>query len=85
MAVGNGAAVPRAGEETPLLREQSSVNGDDRSEETLTDPRRASSEERADEDDDKANQQVGSGRGLFIILSVWGLIFLQGMVFSMSI
>ena len=70
--------MPRAGEETPLLREQRSVNGDGGSEETLTDPRRASDEERMDEDDDKANQQVGSGRGLLIILSLWGLIFLQG-------
>jgi hypothetical protein len=79
MAVGNGVGVPvpRAGEETPLLREQRSVNSDDASEETLTDSRRASDEERADEDD-KANQQVGSGRGLLIILSLWGLIFLQG-------
>lgn len=29
-------------------------------------------------DSGKANQQVGRIRGLLIILSLWGLIFLQG-------
>jgi hypothetical protein len=82
MAVGNGTAAPRAGEETPLLREQRRADADGESEETLTDPRTTGDEERAEEDDDKANQQVGRGRGLLIILSLWGLIFLQGMLSS---
>jgi hypothetical protein len=29
-------------------------------------------------DENKANQQVGRGRGFLIILSLYGLIFLQG-------
>ena len=78
MAVGNGSAEPVAGEETPLLREQGTPDADTGSEATLTDPRRVTDEERVDDDDDKANQQVGRGRGLLIILSLWGLIFLQG-------
>lgn len=78
MAVGNGALARQAGEETPLLRDQRRGDSDGASEETLTDARRGVDEERGDEDDDKANQQVGRGRGLLIILSLWGLIFLQG-------
>lgn len=83
MAVGNGAAAA-PGEETPLLREQRRYRSDNVSEDTLADPRTTSDEESAEEDADKANQQVGRGRGLLIILSVWGLIFLQGMFFNPS-
>ena len=68
-----------AGEETPLLREQiRGVSGDDRSSETLTDAQRSGDEEEI-EDLDKANQDVGQVRAVLIILSLWGLIFLQGM------
>ena len=63
-------ATPAAGEESPLLRD------DDRSSGTLRDSQQ-DDEELADPD--KANQHVGTGRGLLICLSVWGLIFLQGM------
>jgi hypothetical protein len=77
---GQNGNVMTAGEDTPLLREQQSADGDDRSEETLTDPRRTGDEESVEGNGDKANQQVGRGRGLLIILSVWGLIFLQGML-----
>jgi len=62
-------------EETPLLREQArNVHG---SPETLAESRRGEDGE-GFEDDDKANQRVGRWRGFLIILSMWGLIFLQG-------
>jgi len=69
----------RFGEETPLLRDvDRGIKRDDESLEALTD------ESRGDEDDvvdaNKANQQVRRGRGILIILSLWGLIFLQGMI-----
>lgn len=75
MAATNKAAVQKQSEETPLLREWSrEASGDDGSEETLA--------ENGDEEEllnpDRANQHVGSGRGFLIIVSVWGLIFLQG-------
>ncbi|OWO92746.1 hypothetical protein B2J93_6776 [Marssonina coronariae] len=74
-----GAARP-VGEETPLLNEQNEQDGsayrDDGSSETLTDwPRRADEEELGDSD--TANQHVGGKRAVLIILSLWGLIFLQ--------
>jgi hypothetical protein len=75
---GENENATRALEETPLLRGQRREISDDRSEETLTDGERRGDEESVDADDDKANQQVGRGRGLLIILSLWGLIFLQG-------
>ena len=78
MALGNdvfsGVSVR---EETPLLRENrgghiagipetsARSNGEDGDEENSIDL-------------DKANQHVGKTRGAFIILSLWGLIFLQG-------
>ena len=77
MARENGFTT-RAAEEAPLLRDQRRESSDDGSEETLTDRIGRGDEESVDEDDDKANQQVGRGRGLLIILSLWGLIFLQG-------
>jgi hypothetical protein len=62
-------------EETPLLREQAkNING---SPGTLAESRRGEDGEDF-EDDDKANQRVGRWRGFLIILSMWGLIFLQG-------
>ncbi len=71
------------GEDTPLLREQAgSIGGDDRSSETLTDAQGRGEEDL--EDANKANQQVGRLRGLLIILSLWGLIFLQGRSISIS-
>jgi hypothetical protein len=73
-----GATAPKASEETPLLRDRLGVvDGDDASSGTLTYSRERSGEEEV-EILDKANQQVGRGRGLLIILSLWGLIFLQG-------
>lgn len=74
MAATDEGRVRNGSEDTPLLRDE--PNGcltDDRSEETLG---RGDEEELLDAD--RANQQVGRGRGLLIILSVWGLIFLQG-------
>jgi len=68
----------KASEETPLLRGDGGVvDRDDASSGTLTDSRERGGEEEV-EDLDKANQQVGKGRGLLIILSLYGLIFLQG-------
>lgn len=71
MAGRNGIVTGREDEETPLLRDGRG-SGDSGSEETLLGVR----EEIVDPN--KANQQVGKGRGLLIILSLWGLIFLQG-------
>lgn len=68
MAGSNGAVV---GEETPLLRGES--RGEDASSgETLLAERREGVI-----DPNEANQRVGVARGLLIILSLWGLIFLQ--------
>ncbi len=68
--------VSGVGEVTPLLGGASARSlSVDRSSETLTDPHGRNDGE---EDLDKANQQVGVGRALLIILSLWGLIFLQG-------
>lgn len=71
MAVQNGGVeTPRASEETPLLGgDEGRGDGDDGSSEMLT---------HGEVDIDKANQQVGSGRGFLIVLSFYGLIFLQG-------
>jgi hypothetical protein len=63
-------ATPAAGEESPLLRD------DDRSSDTLRGSQQGDEEVA---DPDKANQHVGTGRGILICLSVWALIFLQGM------
>ena len=76
MAVDNGIAVPE--ENTPFLGDQRRQDSDGSSEETLADSQRTGDEESAEGVDDKANQHVGRGRGLLIILSLWGLIFLQG-------
>lgn len=79
MAVRNGgAAALKASEETPLLRGDGGVvDRDDASSGTLTDSRERDGEEEV-VGLDKANQHVGRGRGLLIILSLYGLIFLQG-------
>ena len=67
-----------ASEETSLLRgDRGVIDRDDASSGTLTDSRERDGQEEV-EDVDKANQQVGRGRGLLIILSLYGLIFLQG-------
>ncbi|KAH6674209.1 major facilitator superfamily domain-containing protein [Halenospora varia] len=77
MAVNDVQSALGAGEETPLLSEQARREDlDDRSSETLTDSSRAGDEEEVI-DSNKANQHVGRRRGLLIILSLWGLIFLQ--------
>lgn len=76
MAAINGAEAPRPGEESPLLRDEQTsrnagVNGvDGRISGITSSPREA--------DKGKANQQVGKTRAVLIILSLWGLIFLQG-------
>lgn len=67
-------------ETAPLLRERShsvkspSLNG---SSDTLTDSSFKDDEERS-QDGSKPNQSVSNTRGLLIIMSLWGLIFLQG-------
>lgn len=66
MAAKNGAAIPRPGEGSPLLGQQQTMAESD-----IND-----SGEEADWG--KANQQVGKLRGFLIIISLWGLIFLQG-------
>ncbi len=76
MTEDHGTASGGAGEETPLLREQGNIKGDDASSKTLTASQGVDEEELLDPD--RANQQVGRGRGILIILSLWGLIFLQG-------
>jgi hypothetical protein len=79
MAVQNGISSPRPTEATPLLiGEPRSVDQDDGSSDTLTDSRRRDEEEVQDED--KANQHVGRVRGFFIMLSLCGLMFLQGIL-----
>ena len=81
MAVHNGSSSSRSSEQTPLLIDESrSVERDDGSSDTLTDSRRRDEED--DEDEDKANQHVGKLRGLLIMLSLCGLMFLQGMLFQ---
>jgi hypothetical protein len=69
MAVGNGkVSRATAGEESPLLGDEISFGS--RNDSTVDEEGNA----------DKANQQVGRRRGVFIVLSLWGLIFLQGML-----
>jgi hypothetical protein len=63
-------------EETSLLRGERDDGG---SSETTTASHRG--DEEVLEDADRANQQVGTGRAVLICLSVFGLIFLQGMRF----
>jgi hypothetical protein len=62
----NEVAMPRPGESSPLLGQQQT--------------RAASVIDGSGEEADsgKANQQVGKMRGFLIIMSLWGLIFLQG-------
>ncbi|KUJ11835.1 MFS general substrate transporter [Mollisia scopiformis] len=75
MAQESGSATPEAGEQSSLLGEQRNIKVDDASSETLTGSQGADEEELVDPD--RANQQVGRGRGMLIVLSLWGLIFLQ--------
>ncbi|PMD44375.1 MFS general substrate transporter [Hyaloscypha variabilis F] len=77
MAVQNGGpSSPRPHEQTPLLiDERRSIERDDGSSDTLTDSRRR--DEELAEDEDKANQHVGRVRGLLIMLTLCGLMFLQ--------
>jgi len=80
MAAGNEVTRnSRNGEETPLLSEQRESHGVDISE-TSTRPDGVERDEENLIDSGKANQYVGKTRGAFIILSLWGLIFLQGML-----
>lgn len=58
-------------ENSPLLG-PSAIGSDRGSERTLADAGEA-------QDGDEPNQTVGRTRALLIILSLWGLIFLQGM------
>lgn len=60
----------RDGEETPLLTGQRCEDAE-REENSVLAPGEVV-------DINKANQQVGRGRGFLIILSLYGLIFLQG-------
>jgi len=67
-----------ATEETPLLvDERRSGDQDDRSSGTLTNSRTSDEEDVDEADEDKANQYVGRGRGLLMMLSLCGLMFLQ--------
>ena len=61
-------------EQTPLLSERR--NSVHESSDTLTGSISSGDEEALD--DDKANQSVSRWRGVLIILSLGGLIFLQG-------
>ena len=80
MAVQNGSSSPRSNEQTPLLIDPPrSIERDDGSSATLTDSRRRDEED--GEDEDKANQHVGRARGSLIMLSLCGLMFLQGVSF----
>ncbi|TAQ87369.1 hypothetical protein B7494_g4305 [Chlorociboria aeruginascens] len=77
MRVGNGNG---NGERSPLLASRESGDGHEASEETLNgdgDLNREEDQGLVGEDADKANQHVGKRRGVLIILTVWGLIFLQ--------
>lgn len=65
-----------AGEGALLLRTNSATQ-DDRSSTTLSGAESGDEEELIDSD--KSNQHVGRGRGILISLSVWALIFLQGL------
>lgn len=77
MALQTGTSSPRPNEATPLLRDEPrSIDQDDGSSDTLTYSRRGD-EEGVEEEEDKANQHVGRVRGLFIMLSLCGLMFLQ--------
>jgi hypothetical protein len=77
MALQKGVSSQPPHEATPLLSDEPrSINQDDDSSDTLTDSRRGDEEEA--EDEDKAKQHVGRIRGLFIMLSLCGLMFLQG-------
>ena len=74
-----GIVKRRENERTPLLNERSAPRAqDDESDATLLDSEEIGSQSNETEDDDSANQSVGKGRGILIILSLWGLIFLQG-------
>ncbi len=59
-----------------MIDERRSIERDDGSSDTLTDSRRR--DEELAEDEDKANQHVGRVRGLLIMLTLCGLMFLQG-------
>lgn len=76
MAVGNGEASGREGEQTPLLREERRA-GDDGTREGLMGVRRE-----VVTDSNNKNRQVGKRRGFLISLSLWALIFLQGLFSS---
>jgi hypothetical protein len=81
MATVNGTAASGAGEETPLLREErmgGNVNGAGGANSDISSSPREPRGHEDIADSGKANQQVGRIRGLLIILSLWGLIFLQG-------
>jgi hypothetical protein len=80
MDVQQPTSSPLANEQTPLLvNGPRSIERDDGSSDTLTDSRRRDEEEAHDAD--KANQHVGRLRGLLIMLSLCGLMFLQGTFF----
>ena len=70
-----------------MIDEPRSIERDDGSSDTLTDSRRRDEEEEEEEaeDEDKANQHVGNVRGLLIMLSLTGLMFLQGKSFMSGV
>jgi hypothetical protein len=76
MAQINEVARPGPGEESPLLGEAQArgVVGVNGAAERVPETASPSGET----DTGRANQKVGKIRGFLIILSVWGLIFLQG-------
>lgn len=78
--VNGGTPASRIGEDAPLLgggqtRGIAGVNGSDGSRPGISPPS-------AVRDSSKPNQKVGRVRGFFIIISLWGLIFLQGESFE---
>jgi hypothetical protein len=70
----------RSNEQTPLLRNPGSYDGNQGTGDALIDGvgEDFSQSEDIDDNDGKASQRVGRLRGLFISLSVFALIFLQG-------
>jgi len=90
MGRGNGVTGKRSGngvtdEQTSLLGGRKRRAGVDGNEDTWIDGQSGGEEVISNDgdDEDKANQQVGKVRAILISISVFGLIFLQG-VFSLS-
>jgi hypothetical protein len=86
--VNGGRDAVGSNEQTPLLRNPGSHDGNQGTGDALIDgvggDFSQTDEGDIDDDEGKASQRVGSLRGLFISLSVFALIFLQGGISSSS-